>query len=84
MDVLFTPTKYYRTDLTCGGKFLFFSLALANAYTEAGVSYELHIYPDGPHGVSLANKITMTDCKGWIDESIAKWVENAVYWANKL
>ena len=60
------------------------SLALASAYTEAGVTYELHIYPDGPHGVALANHITMTDCKGWVDASIAKWIENAVHWTKKL
>lgn len=32
------------------------SLLYATALAKSGVSYELHIYKDGPHGISLANK----------------------------
>ncbi len=32
------------------------SLLYAAALAKSGVSYELHIYKDGPHGMSLANK----------------------------
>lgn len=60
------------------------SLCLANAYVDAGVPCELHIYPDAPHGVALSNDITACGLKKLADTSIAKWVDNAVYWANNL
>lgn len=60
------------------------SLALANAYTEAGKIFELHIYPDGPHGMALANRITECGNAKWVDECFACWVENAVKWAEKF
>ena len=60
------------------------TLSLAQAYTKAGVSYEMHIYPSGPHGVALGNDITKCGNPGWENASIAKWVENAVFWAKNL
>ena len=60
------------------------SLALANAYAEAGMTFELHIYPDGPHGMALANRITECGNAKWVDECFACWVENAVKWAEKF
>lgn len=56
----------------------------ADKLAQQGIKFELHIYPDGPHGVGLGNKITRCGVEKWEDESIAKWVENAVYWANNL
>lgn len=60
------------------------SLALARAFADKKIKFELHIYPDAPHGVALGNEITRCDREKWCDASIAKWVENAVYWANHL
>ena len=60
------------------------ALDLARAYAEAGMMFELHIYPDAPHGAALGNAITMMDVPKWKDEAIAKWVENAVYWTDKI
>ena len=60
------------------------SLSLADAYSVAKVPYELHIYPDGPHGVALGNRITKIGVEKYEEPAIAKWVENAVYWANKI
>ena len=56
----------------------------ADKLAQQGIQFELHIYPDGPHGVGLGNKITRCGVEKWEDESIAKWVENAVYWAKNL
>lgn len=36
------------------------SLLLANAYVAAGVPCELHIFPEGRHGLSLCNEQTMS------------------------
>ena len=60
------------------------TLSLAQAYTKAGVPYEMHIYPSAPHGVALGNEITKCGIEAWVNESIAKWVENAVFWAKSL
>lgn len=60
------------------------SLCLANAFADKNLKFELHIYPDAPHGVALANKITKTGCEKYDNPSIAKWVENAVFWANNI
>lgn len=42
--------------------------------------FELHIYPDGPHGVALGDWQTGRGNKACDDAKIAEWVENAVYW----
>ncbi len=60
------------------------SLSLANALADKGIKFEMHIYPDAPHGVALGNEITKCGNEKWIDTSIAKWVENAVEWAEKF
>ena len=60
------------------------SLDLARAYAEAGMTFELHIYPDAPHGVALGNEITNNNVPKYVDTSIAKWIENAAYWAEKI
>lgn len=60
------------------------SLTLANAMASKKIKFEMHIYPDAPHGVALANEITKCGVEKWCNSSISKWVENAVEWANKL
>ena len=60
------------------------SIAFADKLAEQGIKFELHIYPDGPHGVALGNQITRCGNEKWENKSIAKWVENAVFWANNL
>ena len=60
------------------------SLAIANKLADKGIKFELHIYPDGPHGVALGNEITKCGVDKWCNPAIAKWVENAAYWAENL
>ena len=60
------------------------SIYLAQAYVDAGVPCELHIYPDAPHGVALGNRITRCDIPKYENTAIAKWIENAVFWADNL
>ena len=59
------------------------SLFMAMAMRKANVPCELHIYPRGGHGLSLANKLTLSpsrkenqpECETWI-ELAHTWVEN--------
>ena len=60
------------------------ALALAAAYAEKGLPFELHIYPHAPHGAALGNEITACDNPLLIDAAIEKWIEHAVYWAKHL
>lgn len=60
------------------------SLTLANALATKGIKFEMHIYPDAPHGVALGNEITQCGVEKWCNPSIAKWVPNAVEWAKNV
>ena len=60
------------------------ALTLAQAYKEANLSMELHIYPDAPHGVALGNAITGCGNPKWENPSIAQWVRSAAFWANSV
>ena len=60
------------------------SLAMANALSDRGMKFEMHIYPDAPHGVALGNEITRCGNARWVNSGIAKWIEQAVYWAENL
>ena len=56
------------------------ALYTAEAFSRAKVPFEMHIYPDGPHGVALGDWQTSRGNKAWDDAAVAKWVEDAVYW----
>lgn len=56
------------------------SLIYASALAENGVPFELHIFPDGEHGLSLCNEITSPKgnlisphCECWMELAI-KWI----------
>lgn len=59
------------------------SLIFALALKKAGVSCELHIFPEGPHGLSIANSDTAGD-GNMIVERVQDWVELSVKWLNDL
>ena len=60
------------------------SMFYANALRKNNIPFELHIYPDSPHGVALGNEITASQNKNWIRPNIAEWVRMAACWADKL
>ena len=60
------------------------SLVLAEALAKQDIKFELHIYPDAPHGVALGNKITSGGWDKYENNAISKWVENAAIWADGL
>lgn len=61
------------------------SLLLASALRKSGVEFELHIYPHGVHGLSLANEETggarpeliVPGCQTWIS-LVQSWIENRI------
>lgn len=60
------------------------TLSLALAYTNAGVPYELYVYPHGAHGIALANHTTDLDNPALNQPAIAEWVKHAAYWADNI
>ncbi len=60
------------------------ALSAASAYAKAGVPFELHVFPDAPHGVALGNKITECGNENWNRPAIAEWVKMAAYWAEHI
>lgn len=60
------------------------SLCLAEAYANYGLQFEMHIYPDGPHGMALGNEITKCGVEKYDNPAIAEWIKNAAYWAKNL
>jgi acetyl esterase/lipase len=64
-----------------GGVNVFNSILMASAYAEHGVSFDLHIYDRGPHGLSLATKETAPyDNNKYCNKCASTWVRLACNW----
>jgi len=59
------------------------SLTLAESLAENSIDFEMHIFPDAPHGVALGNEITMCGVEKYNNPCIAAWIDNACKWAKK-
>lgn len=59
------------------------SLLMASALREKNVRFELHIYPHGDHGLSLANETVYGHWNHDCDE-VQNWIGMAVRWLKKL
>ena len=60
------------------------SLFFASALSEHNVPFELHVYPDGPHGLSLANSETSVGNRALENPRAAEWVRLAAEWMKLL
>lgn len=60
------------------------AMILGKAYADAGVPFEMHIYPKGTHGFSLANEVSADGNSKFVNQRIAEWVHLAAEWAKTL
>ena len=60
------------------------TLLLVNALTEKGVFYEAHIYPKGPHGLSLCNKETWVGKETHLAPEAEGWVNASINWIKRV
>ena len=60
------------------------ALALAQAYVEKARPVMMHLYPYGPHGVALGNKVTEFGNPKWVQPLAEGWVDAAVEWFKTL
>ncbi|MBE6607317.1 MAG: alpha/beta hydrolase [Ruminococcaceae bacterium] len=58
-------------------------LLLALAYAKAGLPFELHVFPQGPHGLALANRATSHGNPN-IESRVSSWVSLSVDWIKGL
>lgn len=54
------------------------SLLYANALRNHRIPFELHIYPDGPHGLSLVSDETYWNCSQFSRDY--PWIEQSIEW----
>lgn len=52
------------------------SMCFAEALEQQDIPFEMHIFPDGAHGLGLGDKTT--------DPSYSKWMEFSILWLNRL
>ena len=56
------------------------SLAFAKALDEAGVGFELHIFREGDHGLSLAKPLTSGGFINQVSPVVAQWFKMSIDW----
>lgn len=60
------------------------SLCFASRLADAGVPFELHIYPRGEHGLSLATKeVEEPEKKRYANAHVAGWFEQCAQWLDQ-
>jgi dipeptidyl aminopeptidase/acylaminoacyl peptidase len=59
------------------------TITLAGIYKMNGVDVELHIFPHGGHGLSVANKYSAEGSVDKNDPYIARWVNLVDEWIKK-
>ena len=60
------------------------ALLMACAMSAAKVPYELHLFPNGPHGLALCNEQTAQGGEKMLNPHCECWVELAIKWARDL
>lgn len=56
------------------------ALLLADAYTKQGLPFEMHIFPEGAHGLALANEETMAGNPKTVVPHVQSWIDLAIRW----
>lgn len=56
------------------------SLAMAQRLAQAQVPFELHVFPEGPHGLALGTHFTSTGRPQMAQPSFAGWLPLAIDW----
>lgn len=74
-----TPPTFLWHTATDGTVPVGNSLYMAEALVAHKVPFELHIFPEGPHGMSLAND----EVVGTANPYVMRWMDMSVKWLNK-
>lgn len=60
------------------------SILMASALRKAGVPFEIHIFPEGEHGLSLASPVVERENGHGVQTQCAQWVPLADAWLERL
>ncbi len=75
-----TPPAFIWHTLTDAGVPVENSFLFANAMKKASVPFELHVYPDGPHGLSLSTRETGSTRSDMINPHVNSWISLCERW----
>lgn len=78
-----TPPCFIWHTFSDGAVPVISALRFANALEANNVKFELHIYPDGQHGLSTADYITAGSENG-IVPAVQNWVDMSIRWINDM
>ncbi len=59
------------------------SIVYAASLAKYHIPFELHIYPKGPHGLALCNKVTFSQHPDHIAPYAENWIEHAIRWIDE-
>lgn len=79
-----TPPAFIWHTLTDGAVPVENSFLFANAMKRADVPFELHIYPDGPHGLSLGTRETISSAADRFNPHVSSWIDLCDKWIVKF
>ena len=60
------------------------SLKYAEALDSANVDYELHVFGEGAHGLSLARTFTSSGRSSHVNEDVAQWFGLSINWLKRV
>ena len=75
-----TPPTFIWHTYTDGAVPVENSLLFVSALRKAGVSVEFHMYPEGGHGLSLANRLTCNRGGDAVQEECTSWISLVHTW----
>lgn len=78
-----TPKTFLWHTFSDGAVPVESSIRFASALRANDVPFEMHIFPEGPHGLSLANKLTATGAET-IVPAVQPWMKLSITWMNNL
>lgn len=59
------------------------TLLFAQSLRKCNIPFEMHIFPEGPHGLSLANEETATENTG-VHPHVASWIRLCIEWLDRI
>lgn len=60
------------------------TVAISSAYAKAKIPFEMHIYPNGPHGLSLADERTWEGGEHLVNPHAATWAPLSLMWIKDM
>ena len=80
-----TPPAFLWTTADDGAVPAMNSILMAQALAAQGISYALHIFPQGAHGLSMAEELTApAGCTAMVNSHAARWFSLAVEWIKQF